>query len=114
MCMYFFIKKKQLRQLKCCFLFIDSTTPTPPSSADSGLGRRKIKHKKPKGYVTSKKGVTHTPVQYHAFPKAKPLPAVGKTYPKINGVTERADSSRCVEINGLFCRDQWFYLVCKD
>lgn len=77
-----------------CVLLVGSTTPTPPSSADSGLGRRKkSKRKKPRGYITQS-GV-HPSAPRHDFPKAKPLPAVGEAFDKSgNGKAERTDSSR--------------------
>lgn len=73
---------------------IESTTPTPPSSADSGLGRRKNKRRKPKNYVTDKKPSPISPPSLHNFPKPRLLPAVGESYPKVNGDVQRTDSSR--------------------
>jgi len=53
-------------------------TPTPPSSADSGIGRKTTKKKrkkkaKPMGYVSMR---VSEPIP---FPRAKPLPAVGES-----------------------------------
>lgn len=79
-------------------VFVESKTPTPPSSADSGLGRRKKKRKKPKGYNAASRGQyamysAMSPVtELHAFPKARPLPAVGESC--MNDIGSRTESSR--------------------
>ena len=74
----------------------DGQTPTPPSSADSGLGRRKKKRKKPTGYITTNRiqGAISPVTELHPFPKSKPLPAVGESSHVMNGLGPRTESSR--------------------
>ena len=69
------------------------SSPTPPSSADSGIGKRKKKRKRrPKGYVSESNQSDRTrPV--HQFSKFKPLPAVGTPSLKTNGNASQSGSA---------------------
>ncbi|KAF6032477.1 FAM220A [Bugula neritina] len=71
----------------------ETATPTPPSSADSGIGRRKKKRKRPKGYRSSKLPESSQVLSYHEFPKPKPLPAVGAHFQQFSDRSQSTESS---------------------